>query len=524
MSRKSVSGKRGFVLLTVVLVAALLIVSSLMFMAQLGAETRITKTDAMFKSALSIAEAGLNTTVSEIASGSASDPDSSTWAELLNGGGRSGSPPESVSAMHGTYQVDVDVVDSTSVQTIDDPEYKEYEYTGNVTIGSTGAVYPPAAALGGSDYSARRKVETKVIAVWTRTVRLDPGQPYIKEEKGHGDIAADGYWTDIRSFGIDYGVFTKGDFEIGGNAREVNGDVYAGGNADIGNLKNIVNGKVYATGELKGKLPAGSKVVPRITFPEIDTAYYRALFTAYVNGTFPYDTGTRQIPGAPTGTFYTCTARDGVYGVQGAINRARYGVDILRDGDLTVEVTEGGMTYRVIPSDHAQAALAYMTNPTTAYFVEGDFQVNGQAALAGTLVVHGNFVLNGGAQITSGPNMPAILVTGNFKKNNGNAATYGLVYVKGDFGGSGTGDIYGALVSGGNVKMTGTMNVYYDASLGSIVTGAKWIETRKFEKGHGDITGQLEIPPHEESPEYRIVAVRTLDISGRSWVEVAPGT
>jgi hypothetical protein len=507
MVRKSAGGRRGFVLLTVVVVSALLILSSLMFGAQLSAESRITKTDAMFKNALSVAEAGLNNTLSDIRNAT-----SDAWAKELQERGGDSVGPEPVASMHGAYEVDVAVIGSRT-------SLPDNQYRGTILIGSTGAVYPPSVALSdmatSADYTARRRIETLALATWTYVpLRVIPGSPEVLPGAGSPAIEEVGSWN-TTSFGINYGVFTQGDFDIGGNAKEVNGDVYAGGNATIGGLKNIVNGKVYASGELQGKYPAGSKGgVPRIPFPEIETAYYRALFTAYVNGTFPYNAFNNPIPGTSPAQDYTCTNPLVVGNM-----RSAYQVDDLRS--LTQEITEGGKTYRVIPSDHASAALAYMTNPTAAYFVEGDLHVSGQTELTGTLVVHGNFVLNGGAKIVSGPKMPAILVTGDFDRNNGNAATYGLVYAMGNFTGSGTGDIYGALISGGDVKMRGTMNVYYDPSLGSLVTAATWVVTQQYVPAVPPTQGRAAVPDQTIPAVYRIEKVQQL-LTGRSWVEVAP--
>jgi hypothetical protein len=147
MSRHTVAGRRGFVLLTVVLVSTLLIVSSLMFGAQLLAESRISKTDAVFKSALSLAEVGLNTTLSEIRNGSKSDPSSSTWAERLQAGTDFVGPIVPVASMHGTYEADVAIDGS-----LDSLGGDRYQRT--IVISSTGVAYPPSRKLLGSAKSA----------------------------------------------------------------------------------------------------------------------------------------------------------------------------------------------------------------------------------------------------------------------------------------------------------------------------------------------------------------------------------
>lgn len=501
MTRGRSTRKRGFVLLTVVLVSAVLILSSLMFGAQLMAETRITKTDTAFKNALSLAETGLNTTLSEIKNST-----SDAWAQYLQSGGHIGDVVPVASA-HGTYQVNVTVKPGTVVD-VRDPNTGEItvdHYTGTIIVDSTGVEYPPSVALGemagSTGYTARRRIQTLAQAMWT--VTQDPGQPYIAPGAGSPE---EGYW-DTSEFGIGYGVFTGGDFSTQGSAMEINGDVYANGNADI-KKNSISGGKVYAHGSLTGKPPAGSiGGVPAQSFPVIDTAYYRSLFTAYINGAYPYN-GNVQIPNSTPPAYYTDTSL--------AANRAKYNVDKL--AALTSEVTVDGNVYKTIPSGNATAALAYMTNPTASYFVSGDLHVNAQVTLTGTVVVDGTIFVNGGANILAGTKMPALLATGDFVKNNGNATINGLVYTEGSFTGVGTADIVGALYARGAVTMNGNMSITYDSSIDAVVTGATWVVTKPKVDG---TTGQEYKAP---TTTYKMDNVKRLEQSGRSWVELAPGS
>lgn len=511
--------KSGFVLLTVVLVSALLIVSSLMFVAQLMAETRITKTDAVFKNALSIAEAGLNTTLSEI-----KNSNSDTWAQRLQymyehpAQRHYDGATTPMASMDGTYTVDVDLDDASSLG--------GNQYEGTIAVDSTGVEFPPSVAAAdmatSTDYSARRRVQTRATAVWTYVPSyVIPGLPAIEPTEGSDEVPEVGYW-DTDEFGIGYGVFTGGDFSTQGSAEEINGDIYAGGNASI--KKNSVSGgKVYAHGSVTGDPPTGSKSgFPSIPFPMIDTSYYQSLFTAYINGTFPYNTPFNQIPGAAAGTFYTCTAKSGPWTLQGGINRAVYGVGALEV--LTSDVTIGGKTYKVIPSDNATAALTYMTNSTTSYFVSGDLHINAQVTLTGTVVVDGTIFVNGGANILAGTKMPALLATGDFVKNNGNATINGLVYTEGSFTGVGTADIVGALYARAGVDMNGNMSVTYDSSIDAVVVGATWVVTTPYQAAVDPTTGRAATPDVTVPDLYRVDDVWRLDQSGRSWVELAPGS
>ncbi len=94
---RRIERRPGFVLLTVTLVGALLFISALMFVSQLTTESHVTKTDAYFKSALNIAETGLNSTLMDISQGVGEG----TWAQAFQSGGDSLSAVAS-SAVHGT--------------------------------------------------------------------------------------------------------------------------------------------------------------------------------------------------------------------------------------------------------------------------------------------------------------------------------------------------------------------------------------------------------------------------------------
>jgi len=333
--------------------------------------------------------------------------------------------------------------------------------------------------------------------------------PYIAPGTSHPEVPEVGYWATVES-GVGYGVFTGGDFSTQGSAKEIQGDICAGGNASI--KKNSVSGgKVYAHGSLTGSAPTGSRGgVPSVAFPVIDIPYYRSLFTAYINGTYPYN---------GTNAAYTNTSSSTAGGLA---NRALYKVDQL--AALTSNVTIGGNTYKAIPSGNATAAMAYMTNSTASYFVSGDLHVNAQTSLTGTLVVDGTIFVNGGANILAGTKMPAIMATGDFVKNNGNATINGLVYTEGSFTGNGTADIVGALYARGTVNMSGSMSITYDASIDAIVTGSTWVVTTPYQPAVDGAKGQAATSDVTVPAVYQVDDVQRLDQSQRSWVEVAPGS
>ena len=438
--------RRGFALITVVLVSAVLVVSAFMFTAQLMTESHVTKTDALFKNALSTAEAGLSTTLSMIRSGQS--PDGVPWAQRFADAGTAVvTGTQSAGGTRGAYAVEVAVVTSPTAEA--PVKYNETHPTatrtvkywrGTVDLVSTGAVYPPSveSMLSGtslsSGYSARRAIKTRTVAYWTKTIEVSG--------------ASDPTVTTI-TFPIDYGVYTAGSLSIKGASKEWHGDVFANGDVYVQKTGSIVGGEAYAGGEITGNPPgvAHENQTP-IAFPELDTAYFKNMARAYIEGTFPYDAATNPIPGTSPVQYYTCTNP-----LVPGNKRALYHVDQLAS-----------------PSDPYHPNQAYFLDPTAVYFNDGPMQLTG-GALQGTIVINGDAHIAGNVTLTTGQKLPTLLVTGNVTKDAGCSEIQGVVYTGGTFTGRGTATIKGALIARGSVDMSGTMDVYYDTSLTSISTG-----------------------------------------------------
>jgi hypothetical protein len=449
MSRHGISGdtiaepqhcvRPGFALLTVILVSALLIVSAFMFTAQMVTESHITKTDALFKSALSQAESGLSNSLALVQV--AKSPDSTPWVQhfansdtvLLTG-------TQTANGTRGAYVVSVSVVPVLDhTVTLPDAATTVEHWTGNVNLVSTGAVYPPSvtAMLSGSSlsagYSARRSIKTRTQAYWTKTSVTVGGAPTVT----------------TTTFDLKYGVYTAGDLSIKGASKEWHGNVFANGDVYVQKTSSIVDGEAYAGGSVTGN-PPGTRHPNQtpVSFPEINTAYFKTMAKAYIDGTFPYDTTTNAIPGTSPVKYYTCT-KASVTGNK----RTFYHVDGLASS-----------------SDPYHPNPAYFLDPTAVYFNDGPLHLNG-GALQGTIVINGNAFINGNVTVATGQKLPTLIVTGNITKENGCSAIQGVVYTGGTFTGRGNAMITGSLIARGSVDMKGTMDVYYDPSLSMIVTG-----------------------------------------------------
>jgi cytoskeletal protein CcmA (bactofilin family) len=440
--------RRGVGLITVVLVSAVLLLSAMMFVNQLAAEGRITKTDAAFKSALSLAEGGA-TQVLSMMKGSV-DPSGSVdpeyWAlELASGSSEVG--PVDDDRVHGTYDVALNVVAESQQTLQDNATATIVQHTGTVDLVSTGAIYPPSLTVmaGSTEYLARRAVKSRTTAVWTvTTVRQVTPRIYTPS-----------------TFTIKGGIMTGGNLTISGSAQEVHGDVYANGVIDLQKSTSVVDGTAYAGGGFSKKsyLPPGyDDHAPFITFPAMDAPTFKQLFTAYLNGTVPYD-------GTVAGFVNTSQL------VPSNLNRLNPSFQA-----ILAAAVPSGTEYLLNASTVPTWALLV---PSAVYYIEGNLHLNG-GDLSGTIYVKGNVELNGNVTVASGSSYPTIIAggtppaEGNITKNNGCSGIKGVLYCNGSYTGNGATSIDGALISVGSVNANGNFTIDATHAPGVIVGGGTW--------------------------------------------------
>jgi formylmethanofuran dehydrogenase subunit C len=436
------------------LVGMLLLGSALMFVAQLNAESHITKTDAYFKSTLNVAETGMTDTLMAISQAVDPGDTDNDWARAFQNGSAVVMAPIVVDGVNATYTI--------TVHRIGDPGHAG-QNTGEVQITSEGRIYQPSVAsiVGSEDYAARRAVRMSTQATWTYTPALDTPEVYHPPEYAP------------TTFDIRYGIFTGGNLTIKGSSQEIQGDVFANGNVYIQKASGLVNGQAYAAGTVTGGIPATSKHPGQtpIPFPEIDVLYMQRMYNAYLMGTYPYD-----------GTVVGMTNTS--HSPAGEINRALYHVNDLLNASVVdavnglYELPGATGTGSVTLTAAIRAALI---DSTAVYFFGGNIKLASNSELAGTIVIDGKFFISGNVEVGASGVPASILVTGDVTKDTGCSAIGGLVYTGGSFTGRGTADITGALIARNTVDMSGNFNVVYDDSLPPIQTGgtlvtAGWTE------------------------------------------------
>lgn len=474
--------RKGFALMAVVVIAAVLVVSGAMLTTQLLTEGHVTKTDAIFKSALNVAEEGLNTTLSSLRTQSVPPGGTTAWLALLEGQAnvvRNGQVPTPVivvgtverDGVRGGYRSEVTVVASPAPGLVSDTETETDaagtlttttdKWTLHVRVASVGAVYPQAVASmlsGGTQladgFSARRAVRTNSVVQFTVTRRT-------------GTTA--GTFIPATTYNVDMAIFTGGDLSIRGSSQEFDGDVLAKYDVYVHKSDGIVNGVAYAGGTVSGQVPPGS--LGGVTVPPLPDIVgslpgYILMNEAYLNGTLPYD-------GSDTAN-YTDTRH------------------YLDDG---VTVNPNYIKYHIAELTVAPDNYRYFTDPTAVYYVDHDLHIASSANLAGTVVVDGNVFISGSVDVVAGAASVAILATGDVTKDTGCSYIEGVIVAGGTFTGRGNADVYGAIICGGSVDLSGNYNIRYDKSLTGFPNGdGKFIPGGTYSGTPGYVLDDLALP------------------------------
>ncbi|RIE16230.1 hypothetical protein [Candidatus Cryosericum septentrionale] len=502
--------RSGFALLSVILVGALLLTSALMFLSQLAAESSITRSDASFKTALNVAETGINNVVSDVNYGHPT-----TWGELLwdqivsvdpvtkvatvTGVAQTVGPVDVPRGSHGTYTVAVKVKAATA-ETTDTATQTVTVYSGTLQLTGTGAVFPPAVTdmtgAGSALFSTRRGILTETNAIWSKTV--------TKSVTTTQSVTPS-------TFLINYGILAGGDLTISGSSNATGGDVFTNGlillekAASVASpykAYTVVGPQTKPNGQVIGNFPTDrltSGVAP-IEFPALNLDYYRTMYDAYIRGLYPYNKiNTNLIPGTGGTTgippqYYPCTDPV-ILGTQYYI----LGVDKLAaksvEGSLVLKNADGTTRKALeLPGSELPAVAAFLTEKTAVYFVSGNATFQG-GSISGSLVVNGDLRLTGNVAMSSGGGLPTVVVTGIVERDAGCGQMTGLFYVGGfvgdaqhplsayqakdaglSFTGNGSPNFTGALLARGGVELSGDWNLARDASLTSLVTGGTVVQ------------------------------------------------
>lgn len=428
-------------LLTVVLVAALVLISIVSIAARAATEGIIVTGQNLSKKALSVAEAGLADVLTDLRS--------AQWAASANPQLRAESylTPAQVTALATALAA------SSSGTPAVVGKVQPYPYPLN------------ADGSWSSEYSV--KVVKDSVARWdgssswlNQVVRLkiySSAWVYAQASSSHDQATAaarrvvysvydvefnlDVDVTETRSDLFNYGILSGGQINLGGSGGIAAGNIRSLTGIDVGSQE-----RLYLGIDSKGKLIPDSSYVYKAISPDIPTGnpgalknlsswyqkptdslsiptfldldYYRDMALAFKTGLPPYDD-------PDPNSEYPNTNSDLIRGV----------VQTYLGSGASSTPAQIEAFYEHLAADHSWelASPNLMKNLAKAvYFIEGDgkFTNKGGSTIAGTVVMNGNLDMEGGT-INAGSGGLALLVQGNIEVGTGGGTVIGAIFVTG---------------------------------------------------------------------------------------------
>jgi hypothetical protein len=472
--------RRGFALIWVVLIGALIFVGIVSLTLRVVPESMITVARTHTQRALSVAEDGTSRVLFDLRNFKDNDFDSNsntiehylksgeikslidTSSGIIdpsNGEYITNPSPPSDESFETSYQAKIKVINNNMV----DKALVDLYTLGTVTDRVNGNVLARKAIKTSFEvnYNKVTNPSTPATEPW-----YEPGEP--------SEVA-------------NYALFSGNSISFSGNAQTIDGNIHAIGLIDLGSSKQIrvENGNaetedeftVYKNGGggVDGKKldPNTNPPAPKIDFPIINIDTYSKLADALRAGIPPYDgnplkdeNGDLILDKDGNPIIFANTSDPivnpviqsylGAPGTSSTLDGINNFYHDLINGTGELTPHPGGLT--IAQLENLQAYMG-----SIVYYVQGPATINGQFACAGTLVVDGDLSINGGATVgdPAKPGGSAILVKGDIIRSNGNADLYGLFYSTGSVKGVGTFDCEGSVITQGSMDLKGTYTVKY---------------------------------------------------------------
>jgi hypothetical protein len=442
-------------LLTVVLVAALVLISIVSIAARAATEGTIVTGQSLSKKALSVAEAGLADVLADLrnaewTASTVPHPRLGNWNYLMG---------EQIASLAQSWPGIV-VVTGENRQLYPNPSSDFAEYRVKI-------VKDEGEQWNGTD-------------AWKKTVRLkiySSAWVYSQASSSHSAAAATSQrivyavydvgfnlkatWTSTTVGGLfNYGILSGGQMNVGGNGMVNGGNIRSLTGIDVGSKERVGSGYVAYSPQIPTGNHNALKNVDlwwdyppsdNLTLPTtLDLVAYRAKALAFKTGQPPYDGNS---PGYPNTSSVL---------VQTAIQT------YLGSGPSSTP-DDVASFYDDLANDHTWqlASPDLMNNLTKAvYYIEGDGNFStSNSTIQGTVVMNGNLVIHGGT-LSAGAGGLALLVQGNIDVGNGNPTVTGNIFATGNltqFNGNFT--VNGSVAVAGTVeKGNGTFTVNYQPS------------------------------------------------------------
>jgi hypothetical protein len=479
--------RKGFALIWVVLIGALIFVGIVGLTLRIVPENMITVARTHTQRALSVAEEGTNQVLFDLRNykNNVFDPNSiipnATAIHYLETG--------DILSLINTYSngVIIDPIKGTYITNPSPPSDESFETRYQAKIKVISNTYSDEGGV---------RTGTLNVSLYTLGTALNRANENVLARKAiktgflvdYKKITPQPGWEDGTTSPVfDYALLSGENITFKGSAQTVTGNIHAIGIVDLGNAQNQVRvggggnaeaeDKIQGAGVVTGLPLSGSPPSPKITFPEINIVSYKALADDFRDGTIPYD-GTETASGFPnTNNLFLKPAIQAYLGAPGTSSTVGGIQDFYTNlmagtGEFSVAQVKDPDALKTL-QDNVKAAVFYVDADSPLNGGNGDgkiqsneeIKINGNYSFQGTIVINGTLTLNGNATIgdvnTQGGS--AILVNGDIdtSKLNGTAQLYGAYYATGSITGKGTFDCEGSIVTKGTIALNGNYSVTY---------------------------------------------------------------
>lgn len=452
--------RHGIALITVVLLSALVLLAIGVVSAQAIAEKTIVTSQNGFKRALSVAEAGLTETVTNVRN--------AAWTN------------STLIMPDGSYVTNSMVTGLAmgNVGTIVEGTVKPWP-------DDTSTFQIKIKKLGGSVWNGSSAWENQAVTVGVYAL----GQVYTNGARAASQLIAQRVLyaqynitfslktTTVQTYSglFDYGLLSGGQMNLGGNSKIYGGNVRANGVVDVGSKHRLYDAdgsadsdytyKVYTdygiTGNGQGTRNSSQWVVQPgkdFSFPAISTAYYRELADDFKQGIGFY--GGSGDPANPGVTYPdTSTVKGLITADLGAAGVPSTFDQVTTFYNHVMNRTNGWQSVPDVIYNQIKSNL-----PRATYYIDQSTTIAGGTA-SGTIVfdcpLGGGVTFHGGT-LNAGNGL-ALLVNGDIFIGNGNTEIWGGIYATGkiqQMNGSFT--VHGAIATQGAMdKVNGNLSIYY---------------------------------------------------------------
>ena len=493
--------RRGFALIWVILIGALIFVGIVSLTLRIVPENMITIARTHTQRALSVAEEGTSQVLFDLRNfGTSTDPDYINEFDPNSG------------STHYLTQENVKTLINSSSGTIV-PAANPPPFITNPTPSdeSFETSYKMKIKVNSND-TTNEVLDVDLYTLGTVTDRVNGNVLARKAIKTSflvdykiKDTSTEGHWESVPNSSVfNYALFSGNSIIFNGNAQTVDGKIHAIGLIDLGQQSKVrvekvdpekeVNAEtednfvVYVNkkGEDVGGKVDGPKLdrnsdppAPTIPFPGVNIPAYETLANAFKTGTVPFD-GSQTASGYPNANSLFFDFKLAIQTYLGAPGTSST-ISGIQDFYTNLMAGTGEFSLANVKDpdalknlqDNIKAAVFYVDadSPLNGGNGDGEIQsgeeikINGNYSFQGTIVINGTLTLNGNATIgdVNNPGGSAILVNGDIdtSKLTGTAALYGAYYSNGSITGKGTFDCYGSIVTEGSMDLNGNYNVTY---------------------------------------------------------------